>query len=104
MASVKFQIFRTSDPAGAPDPAVNWDYRGHGDQVGFADYHRTIPQLESDPASDEYLAEVVENGGALNKLLQSLVRHQPGWLGNLASILGLEGSGPIGLRVCIMDQ
>lgn len=102
MASLKFHIFRTEM---GDDGTVNCDYRGGGEQgPGANDQHRTIPELEVDPAPDALIELVKENGPAANKLFAAAAKLQPDWLDSAASILGLEGEGPIGLRVCLMDQ
>lgn len=105
MPAIKFHIYRTDM---GDDGTQNCDYRGFGedgaDTPHAKDQHRTIPELEIDPASLELIEIVKENGPAANKLFAAAASQQPDWLDSAASILGLEGDGPIGLRVGIWDK
>ena len=100
MASIKFHVFR-----GDNDGTESCDFRGEGfigEEQG--DHHRTIPQLEIDPASDELVEAVLEYGPAANDLFSAIREHQPDQLAQLATLLGLEGSGPVGVRVGVWDE
>ena len=101
MPAIKFHIYRTDM---GDDGTENCDYRGSGEAgAGENDQHRTVPELEIDPASDALIEIVRENGPSANKLFAAAASQQPDWLDSAASILGLEGDGPIGLRVGIWD-
>lgn len=102
MAAFKTHIYRIDM---GDDGTTNCDYRGKGEYgAGENDQHRTIPQLEVDPASDELIATVLEYGPGMNRMWQAVTRLQPAWLEELASFFGLEGQGPIGIRHGLWDQ
>lgn len=102
MPAIKFHVFRTEMGDSGTE---NCDYRGAGETgPGENDQHRTIPELEIDPASDALIEIVRENGPSANKLFAAAAAQQPDWLDSAASLLGLEGTGPVGLRVGIFDE
>lgn len=102
MAAIKFHVFRTEMGDSGQE---NCDYRGAGELgAGENDQHRTIAPLEVDPASDALILSTTEKGPDLNKLLAGLASEQPEWLDDVASALGLEGSGPVGIRVGVWDH
>lgn len=100
MAAIKLHVFRTE----MGDPGIDsCDFRGEGEHgAGQNDQHRTV--LEVDPASDELIETVKMYAPAANGMFQAIGAEQPGWLDKVAGVLGLEGSGPIGLRFGIWDQ
>jgi hypothetical protein len=102
MASIKFHVFRRE----GTDPGIlSCDFRGErflGAEQG--DYHRTIPQLEIDPASDELVARALQIGPELNSLFDEMHKAQPDSFGDIASALRLEGNGPVSLRVGVWDE
>lgn len=107
MAAVKWQVCRVVEGGADADTVagvVSCDFRGHGPMVGFADAHATIPQLESDPASDAYIERIVEDGPRVNATFKAIAQMGPGFLSGLASALGLQGNGTVYLRVCVMDE
>jgi hypothetical protein len=107
--AVKFQVFRTSS---GQDGTENCDYTG--DRAPLltkeqGDNHRTIPDSipffkEVDPASDEMIADVQAGGPILNRMFKRQYDKEPHEAAALASGLGLEGEGPVGLRVVLMDH
>lgn len=100
MASIKLHVYRTRM---GDDGTESCDYRGHGEHgAGENDQHRTI--LEKDPASESEIALALEKGPEVNKGFAMLDDLLPGASGNVASLLGLEGSGPIGLRLGVWDR
>ena len=79
------------------------DYRGGGELgAGPNDQHRTIKEI--DPASEEDIAKALSDGPAANAGANVFENLLPGWVDQVASILGLEGTGPVGLRVGVWDQ
>ena len=100
MAAIKLHVFRTEM---GDDGTHTCDYRGGGEHgAGENDQHRTI--LEKDPASEDEIAEVIELGPNLNAIFARLVASELGAAGNVASAFGLEGHGPIGLRIGVWDH
>lgn len=81
------------------------DFRGEN-YIGHAqgDEHATVPQLEIDPASDALIAKTLETGPKVNALFDEIKQVEPEAFGQLASLLGLDGEGPVGLRVGIWDD
>lgn len=80
----------------------NVDYRGKGELgAGENDQHRTV--LERDPAAPEAIEMVLEFGPELNALLEEIDGDNDLY-GNIADLLKLEGSGPVGLRVGVWDK
>ena len=108
MSAIKVQLYKIE--AGVPDPTINWDYRGHGGQVGFKDTHRTLRNVgplkfEWDPATPEMVAFIEREGGTLNKWLASLALMDD--LGSLDFDVPLPLADLVGewsLRVCLMDD
>jgi hypothetical protein len=100
MAAVKFHVFR-----GDNNGSAGCDFRGEkfiGAEQG--DHHRTIPQLEVDPASEDLISQVLTLGPSINALFDAICDKQPGQFGQLAGMLGLEGEGPVGIRVGVWDD
>jgi hypothetical protein len=98
MASIKIHAFR-----GTHTGAEDCDFRGDkfvGHEQG--DEHRTL--LEVDPAPDALVEAVLEVGAKLNALFGELTAAEPDALGTVASALGLDGEGPVGLRVGVWDN
>lgn len=98
MSSVKLHVFRGSD-----NGTESCDYRGDkfiGAPQG--DSHRTVAEI--DPADEDLIKEVLETGPTTNRLFARIAELQPGFGGNLATLLGLEGSGPVGVRVGVWDE
>lgn len=100
MAAIKLHVFRTE----MGDPGTeSCDFRGQGELgAGENDQHRTI--TEKDPASEAEIALALERGPELNKGFAALNDLLPDATGNVASLLGLEGHGPVGLRVGVWDK
>lgn len=100
MAAIKLHVFRTQMGNPGTDAC---DFRGAGEHgAGENDQHRTVEEI--DPASEELIADVLESGPTVNRLLQRLAANQPGHASNVATLLGLEGSGPVGLRIGVWDK
>lgn len=97
MASVKLHVFRGDDKG-----TVSCDYRGDKFIGSPKDEHRTV--LESDPADTGLVDTVLEFGTKLNELLGKLTDEQPSQAAQIASMLGLEGSGKVGLRLGVWDE
>lgn len=100
MAAVKVQVVRANSEN---QEAV--DFRGdkfRGKDSTPPDYHRTI--LETDPAPDGLIEKVLALGPEINRLLSEIESIEPGFAGHIASVAGLEGEGPVGLRVRVMDS
>ena len=108
MASVKTHICRGTDHG-----TESCDYRGQN-FIGALDdprnvrqvfdAHRTIPQLEIDPADPGFIDAVLKFGPSANELYQEMAKYQPEQLGQLATILKLEGTGPVYLRTGVWDD
>lgn len=96
--SVKFHVFR-----GPNAGTESCDFRG-GEETAGDIAHRTIPQLEVDPAPEALVQKILEVGPELNEIFKEIGDHQPDVFGAIASALGLEGEGPVGLRVGVWDQ
>lgn len=100
MPSIKLHVFRFEM---GDHGTENCDFRGSGELgAGANDQHRTV--LEDDPADDFAIQRVVEMGPGFNQMLNELCAKQPDGVQHLASALGLEGSGPVGLRLGVWDQ
>lgn len=100
MASFKIHVYRGTNAG-----TESCDFRGDnfiGEAQG--DHHRTIPQLEVDPASDELVSKTLELGPTMNALLDEIKEAQPDAFAGIATALGLGGDGPVGLRVGIWDN
>lgn len=98
MASFKIHIYR-----GPNDGTESCDFRGdNAIGSGQGDAHRTV--IEVDPASDALIDETLLNGTSVNKLFNRLKETEPDMFGKLATALGLEGEGPVGLRAGIWDN
>lgn len=98
MASIKLHVYR-----GTNKGTESCDFRGDkfiGHEQG--DEHRTV--LEIDPASPDLIEEVLSLGPSINALLGRLTENQPAALGPIATGLGLEGDGPVGLRLGTWDN
>lgn len=98
MAAAKLHVFR-----GDNDGTAFCDFRGEnfiGKEQG--DHHRTL--LEEDPLPEDLIDEVLFIGPRLNVLLQRFAAKQPGEVGKLATMLGLDGDGPVGLRIGLWDE
>lgn len=105
MAAAKLQVCRPID--GSPDIdtvtcAASADRRGFGKEVGFPDAHRTVAEV--DPASDSLISEILAFGPTVNATLQRIVAIEPTFLGQFASLLGLEGDGAVFARIILMDE
>jgi hypothetical protein len=100
MASIKLHIFRT----GMGDKGLsNVDYRGKGELgAGEKDQHRTV--VEKDPADETEIAAALISGPRINQSLVALNDLVPNYADELAGVLGLEGEGPIGLRLGVWDK
>lgn len=100
MPSIKLHVFRTEM---GDDGTESCDFRGSGEHgAGESDQHRTV--IERDPASESEINGVLMKGTAANQAIKLLTDGQPDLLADLASMLGLEGEGPIGLRIGVWDQ
>jgi len=98
MAAFKIHVYRGTNAGTA-----SCDFRGDnaiGHEQG--DEHRTV--IEQDPASEALIAETLVSGLAVNSLFDRLKAIEPDVFGKIASVLGLEGEGPVGLRVGIWDN
>lgn len=100
MASIKLHVFRTEM---GDDGTEQCDFRGEGEHgAGSNDQHRTI--AEKDPASESEINGVLMKGPVANQAFKLLADGQPDLFANVADLLGLEGSGPISLRIGVWDQ
>lgn len=100
MASIKLHVYRTEM---GDNGTESCDYRGKGEHgAGVDDQHRTV--IERDPASESEINGVLMKGPAANQAIKLLTDGQPDLLADLASMLGLDGSGPVGLRLGVWDQ
>ena len=100
MASIKLHVFRTQM---GDDGTENCDYRGGGEHgAGENDQHRTA--MEIDPADESVINGILMKGPAANQAFKLLYSQQPDAFALIASALGLEGDGPIGLRLGVWDQ
>jgi hypothetical protein len=100
MPSIKLHVFRTEI---GDDGTESCDFRGSGEHgAGTYDHHRTVEEI--DPATDEQIAFILENGPAANKVFAMMAESQHSFAGGIASLLGLEGDGPIGLRLGVWDK
>lgn len=100
MASVKLHIYRTEM---GDQGTASCDFRGAGELgAGENDQHRTVTEV--DPANETLINGILMKGPAANQALKLISDQQPDALGHIASALGLEGSGPIGLRIGVWDQ
>lgn len=100
MAAIKLHLYRVNY---GDDGQDNCDYRGNGEHgAGENDQHRTV--YEIDPASEEEINEVLKHGPAVNMGLDALRELIPDFAEKIASLLGLEGDGPIGLRVGVWNK
>ena len=98
--SVKLHVYRTEMGDAGTE---NCDYRGGGElAAGEHDQHRTVG--ESDPAPDELVELVKEHGAAVNAVFLALARHAPDFVAHAATLLGLEGTGPVALRIGLWDK
>lgn len=100
MAAIKLHVFRTQMGSNGTESC---DFRGSGELgAGANDQHRTV--IERDPAGASEINGVLMKGPATNQALKLLTDGQPDMLDDLASMLGLEGEGPIGLRIGVWDH
>lgn len=100
MASVKVHAYRINM---GDHGTESCDYRGHGEHgAGENDQHRTIGEV--DPANESMINGVLMKGPTANQALKLLVDEQPQLFGQIASLLGLEGDGPVGIRIGVWDQ
>lgn len=100
MASIKIHVYRTEM---GDNGTENCDYRGSGELgAGENDQHRTV--VEVDPASESVINGILMKGPTVNQALKLITDNQPNAFAEVASVLGLEGDGPIGLRVGIWDE
>lgn len=100
MASIKLHVFRTEL---GDDGSESCDFRGSGEHgAGENDQHRTV--VEKDPATPEEINAITMKGPSANQAFRLLVQDQPDIFGDLATMFGLEGSGPVGLRLGVWDQ
>jgi hypothetical protein len=98
MASLKLHVYRGENPG-----TESCDFRGEnfvGAEQG--DHHRTI--LEIDPATEGMVALALEQGVAMNAVFEMFKSQQPDFAGNVATALGLEGDGLVGLRFGVWDE
>lgn len=96
LVSMKFHVYRGPDAG-----TESCDFTGDK-EIGEEqdDHHRTIPQLEVDPASEKLQELVREYGPYVNKFFDGIKElGEMEGLGRLASALGLKGEGPVGIRV-----
>lgn len=103
MASIKLHVFR--DVNSDNDGTENCDFRGDrfvGHEQG--DEHRTVPQLEIDPAPEALIEKVLAFGPEVNSLLGDMLDLQPEAVQSLADALGLKGQGPVKLRFGVWDD
>lgn len=105
MAALKWQAFRLNTGQHATD---NIDFRGDRAHLltgEEGDHHRTskIPP-ELDPCPDGVLAVMLQHGPAINKGFEAVALAEPEAFGELATVLGLEGTGPVGFRAVVMDS
>lgn len=100
MASIKLHVFRTEMGDRGFESV---DYRGSGELgAGENDQHRTV--FERDPASDEAIDKILAIGPELNRLFDELDGGTNELAGDIADVLRLEGSGPVGLRIGVWDK
>lgn len=100
MASIKLHVFRTEMGDSGTESC---DYRGQGEHgAGENDQHRTVREI--DPASESQIEMAIEMGPRINRAFADLVLLLPDYAGGVASVLGLEGHGPVGLRIGVWDQ
>jgi len=100
MPSIKLHVYRTEM---GDDGTESCDYRGKGEHgAGQNDQHRTIGEI--DPATEDQIHDALEAGPAMNRQFAQMVMAQPSFAGAIASVLGLEGDGPVGLRLGVWDQ
>lgn len=100
MASIKLHVFRVEM---GDDGTENCDYRGGGEHgAGEHDQHRTVTEI--DPADESLINGILMKGAAVNQAMKLLYSQQPDAFALIASALGLEGDGPIGLRLGVWDQ
>lgn len=98
--AIKLHVYRTEM---GDDGTESCDYRGKGELgAGENDQHRTVEEI--DPADQSEIDFVLEHGPEINKGFQALTSVFGGKAGNLATLLGLEGSGPVGLRIGVWDH
>lgn len=100
MASIKTHVYRGTD-----DGTESCDFRGEhfiGSDEG--DHHRTIPQLEIDPANENLVELVLDHGPAINRIFSAMAAAQPDSISQMASMLGLDGDGDVGIRIGVWDN
>lgn len=98
MAAFKIHAYR-GDNAGT----ASCDFRGDNFiGAGEGDHHRTA--IEIDPASDDLIAKTLDIGPKMNALFDEIKEVEPDVFGQIATVLGLEGEGPVGLRAGIWDD
>ena len=122
MAKAKLQVYR-SDVAGTTVGADDVDFRGSGWEGSPADEHRTIAEV--DGLDDTKVTEALAAGEqfktliaslpdgpeaalaaatAFNELADRFTAFEPSWLGEAASVLGLQGTGDVHLGIRLYDD
>lgn len=99
MPSIKLHVYRKNF---GDNGLISCDYRGEGELgAGKDDQHRTV--VERDPATAQEIQGLLLEGPEINQRLDDLSTYLPDYASQIASVLGLEGDGPIGLRVGVWD-
>lgn len=93
MADIKLQVYR-----GELGPEYV-DFRGDGLQGSPVDEHRTVAEFRTH--DEEVVAEILTAAPSVNRLLARFSAGQNSSFGNLASLVGLGGSGPVKAAVRI---
>lgn len=110
---LKLQIYRMYDGCGDVVKGIaSADFRGEN-FIGklsdprnvrqIEDFHRT-PDTEVPRISEELADIALADAPVANALFAKIAEHQPDALGHLATALGLEGEGPVGLRLGVWDD
>lgn len=89
----RLHVYRGTNPGTASCDFTGANYIGH-DQ---GDEHRTVEEI--DGVTPDLEAELTPVFLAANVAFETLKGVEPTFGGNVATLLGLEGTGPVGLRL-----
>lgn len=100
MAAIKLHVYRIEMGDSGTESC---DYRGAGEHgAGENDQHRTVYEL--DPANESAINGALMKGPKINQMFGELASFLPNYADSIASLLGLEGHGPVGIRIGVWDQ
>lgn len=96
MADIKLQVYRGEL---APEYV---DFRGAGFKGSPEDEHRTVAEFRTH--DEGIVAEILATAPSVNRLLSRFSTGQDSNLGQLASLVGLGGAGPVKAAVRIYSD